>query len=70
MAFRADTVAIMSKYTKITDPAQLNEALDCYENAWEKIPAPSQSAIEAGSLPQRIPRPKAPSEINSSTTGS
>ena len=44
---RADAVAIMSKYTKITDPAQLNEALDSYENAWERIPAPSQPAIEA-----------------------
>jgi ABC-type nitrate/sulfonate/bicarbonate transport system substrate-binding protein len=44
---RPDSVAIMSKYTKITDLAQLNEALDAYENAWEKIPAPSQAAIEA-----------------------
>jgi NitT/TauT family transport system substrate-binding protein len=44
---RADAVAIMSKYTKITDPAQLNEALDTYEKAWERIPAPSRAAIEA-----------------------
>lgn len=44
---RADAVAIMSKYTKITDPAQLNEALDAYDKAWEKVPAPSQAAIDA-----------------------
>lgn len=44
---RPDAVAIMSKYTKISDPAQLNEALDAYEKAWEKFPAPSQGAIEA-----------------------
>ncbi|HEY1236043.1 MAG TPA: hypothetical protein VGH22_21875 [Candidatus Binatia bacterium] len=44
---RADAVPIMSKYTKITDPAQINEALDAYDKAWAKIPAPSQPAIEA-----------------------
>jgi ABC-type nitrate/sulfonate/bicarbonate transport system substrate-binding protein len=44
---RAEILPILSKFTKITDPAQLNEALDTYENAWEKIPMPSQSAIEA-----------------------
>lgn len=43
---RADAVVIMSKYTKITDQAQLNEALDSYDKAWEKIPMPSQTAIE------------------------
>lgn len=37
----------MSKYTKITDPAQLNESLATNEPAWEKIPLPSQTAIEA-----------------------
>lgn len=44
---RPETLQIMTKYTKITDPAHLNEALDAYENAWERIPAPSQTAIEA-----------------------
>jgi NitT/TauT family transport system substrate-binding protein len=44
---RADALSIMSKYTKITDPAQLNEALATNEPAWEKIPMPSQKAIEA-----------------------
>jgi NitT/TauT family transport system substrate-binding protein len=44
---RSDAVAIFSKYSKITDTAQLNEALDAYDKAWEKIPAPSQAAIEA-----------------------
>jgi len=44
---RAETLQVMAKYTKIADPAQLNEALDAYENAWERIPSPSQTAIEA-----------------------
>ena len=44
---RAEILPIMSKFTKITDPAQLNEALDTYEKAWERIPTPSQKAIEA-----------------------
>jgi NitT/TauT family transport system substrate-binding protein len=44
---RADALSIMSKYTKITDPAQLNESLATNEPAWEKIPMPSQNAIEA-----------------------
>ena len=48
----------MSKYTKITDPAQLNEALDSYENAWEKIPAPSQPAIEAVLASSENPKAK------------
>jgi len=55
---RADAVAIMSKYTKITDPAQLNEALDAYDKAWEKIPAPSQSAIEAVLASSTTPKAK------------
>ena len=56
---RADAIAIMSKYTKITDPAQLNEALNTNEPAWEKIPAPSQAAIEA--VLASSPSPKAKS---------
>jgi hypothetical protein len=44
---RSDALAIMSKYTKITDPAQLTESLATNEPAWEKIPLPSQLAIEA-----------------------
>jgi ABC-type nitrate/sulfonate/bicarbonate transport system substrate-binding protein len=55
---RPDRVAIMSKYTKITDLAQLNEALDAYENAWEKIPAPSQAAIEAVLASSETPKAK------------
>jgi ABC-type nitrate/sulfonate/bicarbonate transport system substrate-binding protein len=55
---RADAVAIMSKYTKITDPAQLNEALDNYENAWERIPTPSQPAIEAVLAASENPKAK------------
>lgn len=54
---RNDAVAIMSKYTKITDQAQLNEAIDAYDKAWERIPAPSQSAIEAVLVAS--PNPKA-----------
>jgi len=55
---RADAVAIMSKYTKVTDPAQLNEALDAYDKAWEKIPAPSQPAIEAVLASSETPKAK------------
>ncbi len=44
---RAEVLPVMTKYTKISDPAQLNEALDAYDKTWEKIPAPSQNAIEA-----------------------
>ncbi len=56
-ANRAEVLPVMSKYTKITDPAQLNEALNAYENAWEKIPLPSQAAIEA--VLATSPSPKA-----------
>ena len=44
---RAEVLSIMSKYTKITDTALLNEGLDAYDNPWERIPLPSQAAIEA-----------------------
>src|SRR6185295_1577199 len=44
---RADTLAILSKYTKITDTAQLQESLATNEPAWERIPTPNQQAIEA-----------------------
>lgn len=55
---RADALAIFSKYTKITDAAQLNEALDAYDKAWEKIPAPSQPAIEAVLASSDTPKAK------------
>ncbi len=35
---RAEVLPVMSKYTKITDTALLNEGLDAYEKAWERIP--------------------------------
>ena len=54
---RAEALSIMTKYTKITDGALLKEALDAYEKAWEKIPLPSQSAIEA--VLAASPNPKA-----------
>ena len=54
---RAEVLPVMSKYTKITDPAQLNEALNSYESAWENIPLPSQAAIEA--VLATSPNPKA-----------
>jgi hypothetical protein len=37
---------VMAKFTKITDPAQLNEALDVYEKAWERIPMPPCDASD------------------------
>ena len=55
---RSDAVAIMSKYTKITDQAQLTEALDAYDKAWEKIPLPSQAAIEAVLASSENPKAK------------
>ena len=48
----------MSKFTKITDPAQLNEALNTYEKAWERIPMPSQAAIEAVLISSENPKAK------------
>ena len=49
---------MLSKFTKITDPAQLNEALDAYEQAWERIPMPSQIAIEAVLAASENPKAK------------
>jgi len=61
---RGDTIAILSKYTKITDPAQLQESLSTNEPAWERIPTPNQQAIEAVLGRQKIPKPRAPSGSN------
>ncbi len=55
---RAEVLPVMSKFTKITDPAQLNEALDAYEKAWERIPIPSQTAIEAVMSASENPKAK------------
>ena len=55
---RADTVTVLSKFTKITDAAQLNEALDAYEKAWERIPMPSQTALEAVLAASENPKAK------------
>jgi len=54
---RADAIAIMSKYTKITDAAQLQESLSTNEPGWERIPTPNQAAIEA--VLAASPNPKA-----------
>jgi ABC-type nitrate/sulfonate/bicarbonate transport system substrate-binding protein len=55
---RAEVLPVLSKFTKITDPAQLNEALDAYEQAWERIPMPSQLAIEAVLAASENPKAK------------
>ena len=55
---RPDAISIMSKYTKITDPAQLQESLATNEPAWEKIPVPSQPAIEAVLAASENPKAK------------
>ena len=55
---RAEAIAVMSKFTKITDAAQLNEALDAYEKAWERIPMPSQTALEAVLAASENPKAK------------
>jgi len=56
---RGDTIAILSKYTKITDPAQLQESLSTNEPAWERIPTPNQQAIEAVLAASENPKAKA-----------
>ena len=55
---RSDAAAIMSRYTKITDQAQLKEALEAYDKAWERIPMPSQAAIEAVLASSENPKAK------------
>ncbi|HWX78176.1 MAG TPA: ABC transporter substrate-binding protein, partial [Candidatus Acidoferrales bacterium] len=55
---RAEVLSVMSKYTKITDTALLNEGLDAYDNAWERIPLPSQAAIEAVLASSENPKAK------------
>jgi len=55
---RADAISIMSKYTKITDPAQLQESLATNEPGWERIPAPNQQAIEAVLAASENPKAK------------
>jgi NitT/TauT family transport system substrate-binding protein len=55
---RTEVLPVMAKFTKITDPAQLNEALDVYEKAWERIPMPSQTAIESVLASSENPKAK------------
>ena len=55
---RDDALAVMSKYTKITDARILNEAFDSYEKAWERIPLPSQAAVQAVLSASANPRAK------------
>ena len=55
---RADAISIMSKYTKITDPAQLHESLATNEPGWERIPTPNQQAIEAVLAASENPKAK------------
>ncbi|MBI2371999.1 MAG: ABC transporter substrate-binding protein, partial [Deltaproteobacteria bacterium] len=55
---RQEALAVMSKYTRITDAALLREALDSYDKAWEKVPLPSQAAIEAVLATSLNPRAK------------
>jgi ABC-type nitrate/sulfonate/bicarbonate transport system substrate-binding protein len=55
---RTDTWAILSKYTKVTDPAQLQESLATNEPGWERIPAPNQQAIEAVLAASENPKAK------------
>lgn len=55
---RADAISIMSKYTKITDQAQLQESLATNEPGWERIPTPNQQAIEAVLAASENPKAK------------
>lgn len=43
---RDEVLLVMTKYTKITNAALLGEAYGSYAKAWERIPMPSQAAIE------------------------
>ena len=43
---RDEALSVMGKYTKITESALLEEAFRSYEKAWEKVPIPSQAAME------------------------
>ncbi len=54
---RPEALSVLAKYTKITDGELLKEALDAYDKAWEKIPLPSQAAVEA--VLAASPNPKA-----------
>lgn len=44
---REEALAVLARYTKITDARILNEAIDAYARAWERIPLPSQAAVQA-----------------------
>ena len=44
---REEALATLARYTKITDARILNEAIDAYAQAWERVPLPSQAAVEA-----------------------
>lgn len=55
---REEALSVMSKYTKITDLGLLREAYDSYEKAWEKIPLPSQAAIETVLATSILPKAK------------
>lgn len=55
---RQEALAVMSKYSKITDAALLQEALDSYERAWERVPLPSQAAIETVLATSQNPKAK------------
>jgi NitT/TauT family transport system substrate-binding protein len=54
---REEALAVLSRYTKITESRLLNEAFDAYETAWEKVPLPSEAAIQA--VLAASPNPKA-----------
>lgn len=55
---RSEVLTVMAKYTKITDATLLNEGLEAYEQAWERIPLPSQPAIEAVLASSENPKAK------------
>jgi ABC-type nitrate/sulfonate/bicarbonate transport system substrate-binding protein len=65
---RSDALAIMSKYTKITDSAQLQESLSTNEPVGA-IP-PSQKGHRSRPAASENPKAKAPSGISLSTIGS
>jgi ABC-type nitrate/sulfonate/bicarbonate transport system substrate-binding protein len=65
---RADAIAIISKYTKIIDAAQLQESLATNAPGRERIPTPNQAAIDAVLAVWQTQKQKKPNGISSSTT--
>jgi NitT/TauT family transport system substrate-binding protein len=43
---RGEALAVLSRYARISESSILHEAFDAYEKVWEKVPLPSEAAIQ------------------------